>query len=94
MLARYGHLEAIPASGAAWQVNVRGAAKLAATLVEYTELARLFRELATLRTDAPVSKTVEELRWTGPRPEFFDLCTRLDAGGLFRRAQHAAEKRT
>jgi 5'-3' exonuclease len=94
VLARYGHLEAIPANGAEWQVPVRGAAKLAATLVEYAELARLFRELATLRTDAPVSKAVEDLRWSGPRPEFFDLCTRLDAGGLFRRAQHAAEKRT
>jgi 5'-3' exonuclease len=94
VLARYGHLEAIPASAAEWQVAVRGAAKLAATLVEYAELARLFRELATLRTDAPVSEAVEDLRWTGPRPEFFELCTRLDAGGLFRRAQHAAEKRT
>jgi 5'-3' exonuclease len=94
VLGRYRHLEAIPANAAEWQVTVRGAAKLAATLVEYAELARLFRDLATLRTDAPVSAHVEDLRWTGPRPEFFDLCTRLDAGGLFRRAQHAAEKRT
>jgi len=93
VLARFGHLESIPASAADWQVTVRGAAKLAATLVEYQALARLFRELATLRTDAPVSKTVEDLRWNGPRPEFFELCTRLDAGSLFRRAQHAAEKR-
>jgi 5'-3' exonuclease len=93
VLARFGHLEAIPGSAADWQVTVRGAAKLAATLAEYRELAFLFRDLATLRTTAPVASTVDELRWTGPRPEFFDLCVRLDSSGLFRRAQALAEKR-
>jgi 5'-3' exonuclease len=93
VLAKFVHLEQIPADAAAWQVNVRGAAKLAATLAEYRELASLFRDLATLRTGAPVSKTVDELRWLGPRPDFFDLCVRLDASGLFRRAQALAEKR-
>lgn len=94
VLATFGHLESIPADAREWQVNVRGAGKLAVTLAEYRELACLFRDLATLRTNAPVSKTVDELRWTGPRPEFFDLCARLDAGGLFRRAQALAEKRS
>lgn len=94
VLAKFGQLEAIPADAREWQVIVRGAEKLAATLAEYRELAFLFRDLATLRTNAPVSKTVDELRWTGPRPEFFDLCARLDAGGLFRRAQVLAEKRS
>ncbi len=93
VLARFEHLEAIPADPAAWQVRVRGAAKLAATLVEYRELARLFRELATLRADAPVDASVDALEWRGPRPEFFELCARLDAGALFRRAQTLAERR-
>ena len=93
VLARYGHLEQIPDSARDWDVTVRGATKLAATLAEYRELARLFRELATLRTDAPVFEAVDDLRWTGPRPEFFRLCARLDAGTLFKRAQALAERR-
>ncbi len=34
------------------------------------ELALLFKTLATLRVDAPVSKSVNELRWTGPKDSF------------------------
>ena len=93
VLARYGHLEQVPARAEAWDVTVRGAKKLAATLAEYLELARLFRELATLRTDAPVFASVDDLRWTGPRPDFFKLCARLDAGTLFKRTQALAERR-
>lgn len=93
VLAKFEHLEAIPADSARWGVDVRGAAKLAATLVEYRELAHLFRDLATLRRDVPMAVSVDALRWTGPRPEFFELCARLDAGALFRRAQALAERR-
>jgi 5'-3' exonuclease len=93
VLARYGHLEQVPTRAEDWEVTVRGAKKLAATLAEYLELARLFRELATLRTDAPVFDAVDELRWTGPRPGFLELCARLDAGSIFRRAQALAERR-
>ena len=50
VLARYGHLERIPERAAEWDVPVRGAARLAATLVEQGERARLFRTLATLLT--------------------------------------------
>ncbi|HET9424272.1 MAG TPA: 5'-3' exonuclease H3TH domain-containing protein [Gemmatimonadaceae bacterium] len=39
-------------------------------LGERRELALLFKRLATLRTDAPLFESVEELRWRGPRPEF------------------------
>jgi len=83
----------VPARAKDWDVTVRGATKLAATLAEYLELARLFRELATLRTDAPVFASVDELRWTGPRPDFFKLCARLDAGTIFKRTQALAERR-
>jgi len=93
VLARYAHLERVPARAEDWDVTVRGAKKLAATLAEYQELARLFRELATLRTDAPVFASVDELRWTGPRPDFFLLCARLDAGTIFKRTQALAERR-
>ena len=33
-------------------------------------LALLFKDLATLRTDAPLFKDVDELDWRGATPEF------------------------
>jgi hypothetical protein len=38
----------------------------------------LFRDLATLRTDVPVFDSVDQLRWTGPRPEFNALAARME----------------
>ena len=48
------------------------------------------RDLATLRTDAPVYDSLDDLRWEGPRPAFFELCARLNAPGLLKRAQALA----
>ena len=93
VLARYGHLETIPGDVRSWEVNVRRAAQLAVTLGEQHERAVLFRDIATLRTTAPVFESIGELRWSGPRPDFFELCARLNAGGLFRRAQAVARQR-
>jgi 5'-3' exonuclease len=93
VLAGYRHLEQIPASAADWKVTVRGATKLAATLEEYRGVAELFRQLATLRIDAPAFDTVDELRWTGPRPEFEVLADRLGSVSLHRRARAIAERR-
>jgi 5'-3' exonuclease len=74
VLARYRHLDAIPADVATWEVAVRGARGLATSLVEHLDDARLFRELATLRTDAEVFDDVDELAWRGPTAEFAGLC--------------------
>ena len=93
VLARYPHLEDIPDDAAAWEVKVRGAGRLAGALSEAREEAALFRDLATLRTTLPVFENVDELRWTGPDPRFFDLCARINAPGYFRRAQAAAPAR-
>ncbi|NIR46630.1 MAG: flap endonuclease [Gemmatimonadetes bacterium] len=82
VLAHYGHIENIPSSAEDWKVAVRGAARLAATLAEERELARLFRRLATLAVEAPVGERVDELRWTGPARHFGDWCERLDAPEL------------
>ena len=87
MLARYGHIEAIPADADAWDVKVRGAAKLAATLAEQRDLAFLFRDLATLRSDAEVFASVEELRWTGPTADFPAVAEQLRAPALLTRAE-------
>ena len=78
LLARYGTIEAIPASEDDWDVTVRGAAKLAATLREQMDLALLFKDIATLRTDAEIPQSLEDLRWKGAhREEFHALCDEL-----------------
>jgi 5'-3' exonuclease len=78
VLAHYGHLEAIPDSERLWSVNVRGAAALAASLREHRDAAYLYRRLATLRTDAPLTETLDDLRWHGARVrELKDLCREL-----------------
>jgi 5'-3' exonuclease len=93
VLARYGHVEAIPDDADRWTVKVRGAAKLAATLAEYRDQAMLFRQLATLRTDAPVFDSVDELQWTGPRPAFAETCRLLDSKTLGARVDAVAKGR-
>ena len=93
VLARYPHLEHIPDDAAAWDVRVRGAERLARSLAGAREEAVLFRDLATLRTSLPVFEDIENLRWNGPEPRFFDLCARINAPGYFRRAQVAAPAR-
>jgi 5'-3' exonuclease len=65
LLGRYGHLEAIPDDPGAWDVEVRGAARLAATLAERRDDAMLYRDLATLRTDVDVTDDVTTLAWEG-----------------------------
>jgi 5'-3' exonuclease len=87
VLARYRHFESIPAEASGWDVSLRGADKLARVLVERHDDALLFRDLATLRTDAPVFKTVDDLRWRGPDTAFEAMCEQLEAPQLFARAQ-------
>ena len=94
VLARYGDIESIPDSVDVWDVKVRGAAKLAATLAKNRELALTFRDLATLRTDAPVFDTVDELKWGGPREDFIDYCTQMDAQAIYRRVDRLAIQRS
>ena len=86
VLARYGHLEAIPADWRLWHANVASPAALAQTLMRERERAFLFRRLATLRTDIPLFENVDQLRWREPTPAFAALGARLDeaAGGSTR----------
>jgi 5'-3' exonuclease len=78
VLAHYKHLEDIPASERHWSVDVRGASALAASLREHREAADLYRRLATLRTDAPLTETLDDLRWHGARvQELKELCREL-----------------
>ncbi len=93
ILARYGHLEAIPADSDDWDVPVRGAAKLAATLVERREEAELYRHLATLDLAAPVMGNVDDLQWTGPADHLDALCAHIDAPRVAERAHRLASDR-
>lgn len=77
VLARFGHIEAIPDDHAAWGIKVARAAALAATLARDRDLALLFKKLATLRTDVPVFQSVDELEWNGPTPALPALRRRL-----------------
>jgi 5'-3' exonuclease len=78
VLARFGHLEAIPDDWREWHVNAAGAGTLARTLSQERERAMLFRTLATLRTDAELFTDVESLRWNGPTPAFAEVGARFD----------------
>jgi 5'-3' exonuclease len=93
VLARYGHLEDIPKLAADWDVSVRGALRLARTLAERHDEARLFRTLATLRTDAPLGVDVDGLRWREPRADFGTWAERLGAPTLLERARALAGRR-
>ena len=79
VLAKFGHLEAIPKDCREWHVNVASAGALAATLSRDWEKALLFRRLATLRTDIALFADLEELRWNGPEPEFEAIAAELDS---------------
>ena len=87
VLARYPHLEDIPKKARDWEMSVRGADKLVAILVRQWDDGMLFRRLATLRTDAEVFDTVDDLVWAGPRPEFEPLCNSMRATDLLERAK-------
>jgi 5'-3' exonuclease len=78
VLARWQHLEAIPDDPLTWDVDVRGAGRLALALRDGREAAYLYRRLATLDRDANAPGTLDDLAWDGvPREPFELLCARL-----------------
>ena len=76
LLNRYGQIENFPS-------NVLG---------EQRDLALLFKNLATLRTDAPLFKKVETLRWRGATPAFAAWADRMKAPRLLERCEKAAQR--
>ena len=78
VLAKFGHLESIPANWREWHVNATRASVLADTLSRERDQAMLFRTLATLRSDIALFDDVDQLRWSGPTPSFDALASRLD----------------
>jgi 5'-3' exonuclease len=92
VLAKYGHLESIPADWREWHVNATNAGALAETLVRERARALLFRTLATLRTDVPLFDDVEELRWNGATSAFDKIAAGLDAATTATRRQSVRRK--
>jgi 5'-3' exonuclease len=75
-LNSYGPIEDFPAS-------ILGAQR---------DLALLFKRLATLRTEAPLFKKVETLRWRGATPSFAAWAERVEAPRLVERCEKAAAR--
>jgi 5'-3' exonuclease len=93
LLARYGSIDKIPDDAREWDVaGLRGTERLAVTLATGRKVAELFKDLATLRTDADVG-TVDEWEWRGPADDFADWCDRFGWPRLAARAEKLAAKR-
>ena len=87
----YPGIPGIGAVGAARLVNQHGAIENfpPAVLGERRDLALLFKNLATLRTDAPLFESTAELEWHGPTNAFAEWTRRVEAPRLLERAVKA-----
>ena len=75
VLQKFGHIEDIPDDAGLWGIKVRGANSLAQNLVEHRKATELYRELATLRFDVPITQSLDDLTWLGAgRGEYQALC--------------------
>jgi 5'-3' exonuclease len=81
MLSKFGHIEGFPEDIEHWEMGGR-AKRLKANLDERRDLARLFRELATLHTDVALTETLADLEWHGARPAFRVFCEELGVSDL------------
>jgi 5'-3' exonuclease len=87
----YPGIDGIGKAGAARLINKYGAIESFPTnalTAERRELALRFKELATLKTDLPLFRDVDELRWRGPVNGFAALAGKID-GRLVERCQKA-----
>ena len=89
VLSQYRHLENIPKDWQNWERSIKRAQPLSGSLFGAWEEALLFRRLATLRTDAPLFQSVDELEWQGPTPEFDLFAKNIKSDGLIKRALSA-----
>jgi 5'-3' exonuclease len=76
LLNRYGPIESFPPE----------------VLNAKRDLALLFKDLATLRTDTPLFRTADELRWRGPQPDFPTCCAQIGGERILERAMRAAAR--
>ena len=81
VLAKWRRLDAIPSSALDWDLDVRNASRLAATLEQERPAAILYRTLATLNRDSDIGRAtprLDDLEWRGVhRERFIALCDEL-----------------
>ena len=83
MLGHYAHVEAIPDDSADWEVKPRGALRLATNLASSREEVALYKHLATLRRDVPLTEELDDLRWQGVnRAELAAFCKEIGDSSL------------
>ena len=83
VLERYQHIEQIPDAWEDWEVSPRGGRAIAASLADRRADAMLYKRLATLRVDVPISEELEQLRWRGAfTDEYRAFCGELGLGRL------------
>jgi 5'-3' exonuclease len=80
VLSRYEHLENIPDDPQGWGLSSGRAARLAESLAQGRNDALLYRQLATLREDAPIQENITDLEWQGARERLKELCQQLGDG--------------
>ena len=85
VLSHYPHFESIPKDWNEWNPSIKRARGLAGALFAGWDDALLYRTLATLRLDAPVFDSIDELQWSGCRSDFEERCKRMKAPDLYRR---------
>ncbi len=87
----YPGISGIGAQTAARLLNQHGGiARFPANVLgDRLEQALLFRELATLRTEPPLFRDVDELRWRGPGDGFAEWAERVGDGRLVARCAKA-----
>jgi len=85
----YPGIDGIGSVGAARLLNRHGAIEAFPpdVLGDRRDAALLFKRLATLRTDAPLFRSVDTLRWRGPTPALASWAERMEAPRLLERAR-------
>lgn len=92
VLAAYGTIDAIPANESEWKITVRGAKTLAENLRHMSGEAALYKKLATLRTDVPLTEIVPDLRWRGAhREQLTNVCGRIGENRIMERLESYAD---
>ena len=77
LINRHGHIEQFP---------------IEILKQDNLERALLFKELATLRIDAPLFKGVDELRWQGPAPSFASVAKKIGDARLAMRVNKLQDR--
>lgn len=86
LCAAFGGIDGIPDDPSGWPSAVRGAGKLAPVLAARRDEARLYRRLATIRTDAPIDTSLDAIRWSGvPRASLVTFAEGVAAPRLLER---------